>query len=131
MNDHDFSTDSSDNPENALSDNSVISDTDEHILETNDEKLGGNVTMDDWQVLSERCSYHVPGQLLNFSSGYDFHPAIDLEECKDPANYFKCFVSSNIVVILCQRTSRRAGMYFNKIQIQGKFMGFTRGNSVQ
>ncbi|CAH1987778.1 unnamed protein product [Acanthoscelides obtectus] len=114
MNVQDYYTDSDDDSEYKLSDNSDMSDSDETYSETDDEELVENVTMDEWQVLSEPFSDQVPRATQNFSSEYTFHPAIDMEECRDPVNCFECFLSPNIVAKLSEWTNRRAEMYFEQ-----------------
>ncbi|CAH1979133.1 unnamed protein product [Acanthoscelides obtectus] len=114
MNVQDYYTDSDDDSEYELSDNSDMSDSDETYSETDDDELVENVTMDEWQVLSDPFSDQVPRATQNFSSEYTFHPAIDMEECRDPVNCFECFLSPNIVAKLSEWTNRRAEMYFEQ-----------------
>lgn len=114
MTDQDFPTDSSDDSEYELSDNSVINEIDETYSETDEDELCENVTMNDWQVLSDPFSDQVSRPPHNFSSEYDFHSAIYLEEYKDLVNCFECFLSPNIKAKLCEWTNRRPEMYFEQ-----------------
>ncbi|KAF2881046.1 hypothetical protein ILUMI_25134 [Ignelater luminosus] len=71
-----------------------------------------NVSSYNWNVLSDLFANKQPRPLQGFSADYVFHPAIDFQECKDRVNSFECFMSPSIVTKLCERTKKRAKMYF-------------------
>lgn len=56
---------------------------------------------------------------MPFSGDYEgFHPAIDLENMKDPVNCLEAFLSRNIIHHICNWTNERAGRYLIEIGTQ-------------
>ncbi|KAF5287990.1 hypothetical protein FQA39_LY15572 [Lamprigera yunnana] len=108
MSGEDWSDYSSDDPEYEISDHSEMSDSDGSYSDTDDDEDNPTVSFNNWNVLSDPFADKIPRPLQDFSADYDFHPAIDFQECKDPVNCFEHFMSPNIVAKLCEWTNKRA-----------------------
>ncbi|KAF5271118.1 hypothetical protein FQA39_LY08256 [Lamprigera yunnana] len=100
MSGEDWSDYSSDDPEYEISDHLEMSDSDGSYSDTDDDEDIPTVSFNNWNVLSDPFADKIPRPLQDFSADYDFHPAIDFQECKDPVNCFEHFMSPNIVAKL-------------------------------
>ncbi|KAF5271389.1 hypothetical protein FQA39_LY08187 [Lamprigera yunnana] len=100
MSGEDWSDYSCDDPEYEISDHSEMSDSDGSYSDTDDDEDIPTVSFNNWNVLSDPFADKIPRPLKDFSAHYDFHPAIDFQECKNLVNCFEHFMSPNIVAKL-------------------------------
>lgn len=92
--------------------NSDFSDSESNYSLTDEEEVIDGVQMDDWTTITDPFDDKLPRDVPEFQSEYEFHPAIDFQDCLEAVNCFEAFVSTSIVKKLCEWTNKRADKYF-------------------
>ncbi|KAF5282739.1 hypothetical protein FQR65_LT02736 [Abscondita terminalis] len=75
--------------------NSDYSDSESSYSSTDEEEVIDAVQMDDWTTIMDPFEDKVPRRISEFQSNYNFHPAIDFEDCKDAVNCFEALDDDN------------------------------------
>ncbi|KAI4465433.1 hypothetical protein MML48_3g00007670 [Holotrichia oblita] len=105
----------SDNDVSYIVSSSDSSDLESSYSSTDEDEVIDAVQMDDWTTIMDPFEDKLPRSIPEFQSNYDFHPAIDFEDCMDAVNCFEAFVGPSIIKKkLCEWTNKRADKYFEE-----------------